>query len=60
LILAPDTGDYAELLTWRAEWQADCAYLIMWRADCIINFVFHFFKGTHGICAYFLKKLKNL
>jgi len=60
LILTPDPCDCAELQTWRAEWHADCAYLIMWRADCIINFVYHFLKGTHGICAYFFKKkLKN-
>jgi len=44
LILAPEPCDCAELLTWRAEWHADRAYLIMWHADCIINFVFHFFK----------------
>jgi len=24
-------------------WRADCAYLIMWHADYIINFVFNFF-----------------
>ena len=63
MILAPDPCDCAELLTWHADcaylimWHADCAYLIMWHADCIINFVFHFFKGTHGIRAYFLKKI---
>jgi len=60
LILAPSPCDCAALLTWRAEWHADCAYLIMWHADCIINFVFHFFKGTHGICVYFLKKIVKI
>ena len=49
MILAPNPYDCAELLTWQAEWHV----------DCIINFVFHFFKGTHGICAYFLKKIKK-
>jgi len=44
LILDHDSYDCAKLM----RWHADCAYMIMWRADCIINFVFIFFKGTHG------------
>jgi len=36
-------------LTWHAEWRADCAYLIMWHADYIINFLFYFFKIKNNI-----------
>jgi len=40
-------------------WRADCAYLIMWHADCIINFVFKFFKDTWHF-AYFFKIKNNI
>ena len=45
--------DCAYLLTLYIMWHADCAYMLMRRADCIIFFIFYFFKGTRGICVYF-------
>jgi len=38
-------------MTWHTKWRANCAYPIMWRVDCLINLVFHFFKNTRDICA---------
>jgi len=45
----------AYLLTWYTVWHADCAYMVMWRVDGIIIFIF--LRVHVAFVPIFLKKI---